>query len=888
MKKKGIICIIMSALLCFGVSCKIGKEKTTVSDEKLLDYGAVTLPEPVSAESADLSENGESVPVNYISDLSGKNVISAYNVKDYGAAANGVKDDSGALISALNDAEFAGGGTVYMPAGKYYIGKQITVPGGVTVAGEWLPAGTEGFENGTTILVGVGKNNNSDLPDDAFIRMKAGSKLTGVNIYYPEQDETAPRSYPYTIANAGYLGYTVENVNIVNAYKAIKVALHNVVLFKNIYMSVIKEGIYSDAIYDIPRYSGITVSTSVWAQYEKATSGADIATAVKSAVSEATAFRFGKIDWAYLYDINVSDVKTAIRFKSSENAVGSFNGQISGLKTENVKYGVSVAELATVGAIVSSSDISAEISAVITEKEFKYPAQIFFNATRFSSSDVNVNNAGDGALLFTGCSFVKWGECVFDNATMGYINADSCAFLQDDSLIAHIGPNVVGSSFVNCTFKAFPTLYNESASDGVYISDLKLSEKAPALSVPDSLTRARRCAENAKIYFAADFGAVADGDLLDCAKATDNTRAIQQALNCAGQSGGVVYIGAGTYYVKDHLVIPEGVELKGVSENNRHFGLANKGTTLVTGHGKGEEYGKPFVSLKNSAGLVGINVFYIDQHYSKNVVYAPTVCVFGDGCYLYNVTVPNAYTGVLVKGKNAHIDYLRTLGLKACLVLEKADGAFVENATLSGGDWQDGEAGRLNNAPPADHWTNFPNYYNEGIYVSDSTGVTLMECFTFGMGNGLHLDGKVENFLSLGLGVDASKNAVLLENSGKNVILVNNQLVGSGNYVYTTGKYSGETFVYGTSCWYGSMDVRCTFDGNGAVYMQQCKIANGGVDVNGSKVYLQNFAFDLNNYPMLTVQPEAEGYMINSVGTINLLKTEGEAKNFKKSNLNKR
>jgi len=335
-------------------------------------------------------------------------------------------------------------------------------------------------------------------------------------------------------------------------------------------------------------------------------------------------------------------------------------------------------------------------------------------------------------------------------------------------------------------------------------------------------------------------------------------------------------------------VVPEGVELKGVSENNRHFGINAKGTTLVTGNGKDDEFGKPFISLKNKAGVVGLNVFYIDQHYSKNVVYSPTVFVGGDECYVYNVTMPDSYVGVLVKGKKVHIDYLRTLGLKACLVLEGADEAFVENITLTGGDWQDGGRNLINNAPPADHWTNFPNYFNEGIYISNTNNAVLLECFTFGMGHGLHLEGEVNGLVSIGLGVDASKNAIYLENKGENNVLINNQLVGSTNYVTSSNKYTGKTNLYGTTCWYGSMDVRCTFDGSGTVGMQQCKIANGGVDVNTAKVYLQNFAFDLNNYEMLILAEDAEGYLINSVGTINVLKIEGESANFKTSNLGKR
>src|SRR5258708_30254790 len=45
-----------------------------------------------------------------------------YNVKDYGAAGNGVNLDSKAINKAIDAAANAGGGTVYFPAGNYLSG----------------------------------------------------------------------------------------------------------------------------------------------------------------------------------------------------------------------------------------------------------------------------------------------------------------------------------------------------------------------------------------------------------------------------------------------------------------------------------------------------------------------------------------------------------------------------------------------------------------------------------------------------------------------------------------------------------------------------------------------------------------------------------------------
>ena len=86
---------------------------------------------------------------------------------------------------------------------------------------------------------------------------------------------------------------------------------------------------------------------------------------------------------------------------------------------------------------------------------------------------------------------------------------------KEDSLIAHIGSSVIGSIFVNGTYKAFPTLYNESVNEGIYVDDLKVNAPISALAETQTYVKDYRTAAKSTIYFAADFGAVADGSLID-------------------------------------------------------------------------------------------------------------------------------------------------------------------------------------------------------------------------------------------------------------------------------------------------------------------------------------------------------------------------------------
>lgn len=59
------------------------------------------------------------------------------NVKDYGAAGDGVADDTGAFQAAVDAVQAAGGGTIFVPAGRYRIKRQVLITGNnVSIKGD--------------------------------------------------------------------------------------------------------------------------------------------------------------------------------------------------------------------------------------------------------------------------------------------------------------------------------------------------------------------------------------------------------------------------------------------------------------------------------------------------------------------------------------------------------------------------------------------------------------------------------------------------------------------------------------------------------------------------------------------------------------------------------
>ncbi|OGO90837.1 MAG: hypothetical protein A2Y17_03610 [Clostridiales bacterium GWF2_38_85] len=123
----------------------------------------------------EISKTEESEPEETVS-------IMGYNVKDFGAKANGT-DDSEYIQAAINECAIKGGGTVYLPSGTYGIAKTIVKSAKVSIVGEGMWA---------TQLKWIGESDNTmiDTANQAlwgtsienifFLRGNGADKITGI------------------------------------------------------------------------------------------------------------------------------------------------------------------------------------------------------------------------------------------------------------------------------------------------------------------------------------------------------------------------------------------------------------------------------------------------------------------------------------------------------------------------------------------------------------------------------------------------------------------------------------------------------------------------------------------------------------------------------------
>ncbi len=520
------------------------------------------------------------------------------------------------LQTALNNLSKSGGGTFFLPKGVYEISGQLTIPANVCLQGEWVEPSAQTITAGTVLSLWANPIDSDDTAE-ASILMSHASTIRGITIEYPDQTPTGDECYPYAIANKDYYSVCIENVTIVNAFRGISIYSHNCGTIRNVYMTAFWNGVNVDTILDITGVYGVSVSPKYYAMY----SNVDESVVASTMKRDCTAFSFGRYDWIYSEGCQAEFCNVGVEFYASAN--GSTNGQFYNWKVTDCATAVSVQANNSIGLQFTNCIFKASGSnsrALYTEEICS--TGMMFQSCEFASDSVAIEGIGRGVYNLSYCDFTKWEGYAIKAENGSYI-VDNCTFANSGKEFKIACDDGVGvSRFVvsDCTFEG--QMDSDNALVGKYAKRYKFIEKQANGKIEEcDFTNVPSYAGNRypskdTIYYASDYGAVADGDF-NVQVGTDNTKAIQHALNVAGKNGGgYVVLDKGYYKLNGYLVIPNGVFLVGNFASPKHFASSGRGVVLIANYGDGKN-SKPLITLKDNAGAQGFTVYYPEQKYDS-------------------------------------------------------------------------------------------------------------------------------------------------------------------------------------------------------------------------------------------------------------------------------
>jgi hypothetical protein len=769
-------------------------------------------------------------------------------------------DAAPAIQAAIDEAAEAGGGVVFLPAGRYLLATPITIKETVTVRGDWAPPDQGGAGKGTILPVTSGRGDPDGPP---AITLERGSGLREVTVWYPEQSATDIVPYPWAIKTSETVAgdnYTVHNVTLVNPYQAIKVGpewneLHTI---RNVYGTPLKAGLWIDTVTDIGRLIEVDFSPRWWE--DSGLPGAPTGQEEREALSaflgsEGIAFDMGRSDWEYIYRIRARGYGIGFRFRAG--AQGETNAVMFGSDFAACGTALLIERLNGIGLSATGCSFDATGSAVHGPASFSTIAQ--FNACSFGSpAGTPVLLEGPGALTFQGCTFGDGAGAVID-ARQGAVTAMDCDFPKP-------GPHLLLGEAVRCArilgnrFEGEPQIVNEATRGDVQVAHLDLGCARPDLTPHPAPPDPRPA--NRELFVVSDFGASPEAE--------DNTAAFTAALQAAAEaSGGTVYVPAGRYRFAGHLTVPTGVELRGVFDVPHH--TQSGGSVLMPTEGRGNPDGTPFIRLEGDCGLRGLTLWWPEQCHSDIQAYPWAVQGMGPDCRLLDVTMGNAYQGVDFWSfpSDGHlVRYLAGGYLRKGLVVSKcATEGWIEDIQLN-----PHYAFRLPPGLPqapttGDPWQTFLDYqWNnlDGVVLGRCANEHLKGTFLYAAFDGLKLvddDGGTNGRIIMH-GTDAGSRGVTLEAVGeRGVEFINAQIVHFGPRevaaLVTTEAFSGKARLFNSQMWAGARSA--ILGGTGEVLIQQLNTLTGPFVLSGGTARLDNVHFERDLRPHITVEEGVGG-----------------------------
>lgn len=770
-------------------------------------------------------------------------ILYTADATEYGADRTGKADSTSAIQSALDACDKVGGGTVFLPAGRYRVEGRIVINGGSSLRGEWVSPAKGGLGKGTILMAFAGRG--VEKPDDGpFVTVKAAATLRDIGIWYPEQSAASPVPYPATIYGRGHS--TVFNVTLYNSWTGFWNNTCSSMLIRRLYGTVLKLGIHGAYAYDIPRIEHVSFDPRYWAGsgLPGAPGASTLGTLGAFLDRNLTGIQGGEQDWGYWWDIEIDHCQkglylTAIPSDDGKKLVPG-NICVGNVRIKNAGVGVFVENAGYPGFMMTYGDISARICPLYFSKRVDRP--------EWAEMGLKQAYQSDSSLLVTGVNFhggkycvgsmkegpyaVNFADCTFSGysraavrAAAGSVICSRCTFRETDKSAFEMSDAVVQLVAAGNKFKAPFKVDGWNAGDERIFRDDAETGPTGAISYAFDHVSTRKPATKL-VFDVLDSGAVRG--TIEAPPAEDSTAAFQRALDRVGAAkGGTVYVPAGVYRLEGSLVVPSGVELRGSFEGAHYGNGTHVGTQLWAYGGKNRPEGAPLVTMRKGSGLKGFTIYYPDQGWTNGEQaseaarvrkYPPTVRTASD-CWVQNCCILCCWTAIdAMTVKSDNLELVDVTGAALGTTLEYGHGAtggVVRDVHFNYSNWT--HQGRFPNRPRNEKVEGSLGSYTgrnvKGMVLGDVSKTAFFSCFNIIVADQItlirdpHTGGSFRGKM-WGVAFDAAHNGVVGK-SGCSAVIgliasmgVFNQ-AGGGHYAVTEPGFKGRIVFSNADVWSG-------------------------------------------------------------------------------------
>lgn len=706
-------------------------------------------------------------------------LIFTANVLDFGAVGDGATDDTKAFQSAIDSVYKAGGGTVYVPAGEYVINGSLTIKRSVYLAGAWSnpDQNPDKIKTGTILLATGNKGKADGTP---MITIGASAGVLGLTIYYPEQDISKSVQYPAAILIKDNLAgdgtqhaSSVQCVTIVNAYRGIAADKGNQLpRIDDVYMSVLDYGFKINKCYDCARITSMHIGPDYWSAF----TGEDMATIAKQMQQAATGIILMRTDGQMMYDISVDSCYIGLSLERNPEDNGETAGYSNIAKVNITECAIGIAHhynsasisLANISSTVKNSVgiISSDTTAVestlrlydcIITTDMSCALMLYGNGTLAIQNSTLQNNSDEyfavdargGVLLLT------------NNDLSGCTRAYN---VTSETKAAAVNNNKFTGEFINELDEKHSIVQTDSVASLPATPDFTIDIPTPPM-----------VAATNDIFNVRDYGAVGDGK-------ADDTGAFEKAITAASKKGGIVYVPAGYYNITDVLLIPSGVELRGIHQS-MHV-TTGEGSVIYVTAGQGDVEGEAFITMMAGSGIRGLTFWYPEQAWNKIKAYPFTVSVMGKNCVLRDLCFGNTYQAIDMASADCgghYVDNITGCVLSRGIVLDGSSSAGVMmnthfNITFYASVWGtklNDASGAFGSGDMAVALFNHMNAHLTAYEFGETVEEQLLFIFNYRARYGMDFTGGFDGKI-IGSGVDGSLCGIRIKGSYENELLLLN------------------------------------------------------------------------------------------------------------------